>query len=322
MFREKRRHIFRRISFVLAIAFVLSTANLALTSTVEAAVAAKQTKQSALVFLTDFGLKDGAVSAMKGVSFGVSPDLKMFDVTHDIPSFDIWEGAYRFKQTAEYWPAGTVFVGVVDPGVGTDRGSIVLKTKTGHYFVGPDNGLFGLVAEDMGIEGVRRIDETKNRLSGSAKSYTFHGRDIFAYTGARLASGQITFEEVGPELEKEVMQIPYQKAKIEGNTILGNIPALDVQYGNIWSNIPDELFEKMGAKYGDKFKVEILKGEEKVYEEVMPFVESFGEVEEGKTMIYYNSLLNVSTAINMGNFADEYGISSGGEWTIKLTKVK
>ncbi len=315
MFKSKMHNSKRFMSIALALVLALSV--FSFVSPVEAV----QAKDNALVFLTDFGLKDGAVSAMKGVAFGVSSDLKMFDVTHEIPSFDIWEGAYRFKQTCPYWPEGTVFVGVVDPGVGTDRASIVLKTKTGHYFVGPDNGLFALAAEDMGIEEVRKIDETKNRLKGSDKSYTFHGRDIFSYVGARLASGQIKFEEVGPKLEVQIIDIPYQNAKIEGNSVVGNIPVLDIQYGNIWSNIPDEMFEKLGTKYGDTFKVEIFNGKDKVYEGNMPFVESFGEVEEGKPMIYYNSLLNVSTAINMGNFAEEHGVSSGSDWTIKLTKT-
>src|SRR5574342_921059 len=93
--------------------------------------------QAALVFQTDFGLKDGAVACMKGVAFGVDPNLKMFDVTHEIPNYDIWAAAYQLKQTAPYWPPGTVFVSVVDPGVGTERKSIVAKTKTGHYFVTP-----------------------------------------------------------------------------------------------------------------------------------------------------------------------------------------
>lgn len=315
MFKFKSTRFNKVTSFMLALFLVFSIASFSTASNTD-----KIQDESALLFLTDFGLKDGAVSAMKGVSFGVSPNLKMFDVTHDIPSYDIWEGAYRFKQTASYWPEGTVFVGVVDPGVGTERGSIVLKTKTGHYFVGPDNGLFGLVAEDMGIEEVRKIDENKNRLKGSEKSYTFHGRDIFAYVGARLASGQLTFENVGPKLENKVATIAYQKATIEGNTVKGNIPALDIQYGNIWSNISDELFEKLNPKFGDMFKVEIFNGKKLVYEGTMPFVESFGEVEEGKPMIYYNSLLNVSTALNMGSFAETYNINSGGEWTIHFTK--
>lgn len=311
MFKKKE---FKFLSLFLAIMLVVSI------FTPMGQIVSAESRQNALVLMTDFGLKDGAVSAMKGVAFGVDRDLKIFDLTHEIPNYNIWEGAYRFKQTATYWPKGTVFVGVVDPGVGTDRESVVVETKDGYYFVGPDNGLFGLVAEDLGVKEVRKIDEGKNRLKGSEKSYTFHGRDIFAYVGARLAAGQLKMEDVGPKLETKVKEIPYQKAKIEGNTISGNIPVLDIQYGNIWSNIDDTSFEKLGAKYGDMFTVEILKDGKSIYKGDMPYVESFGEVDEGKPMIYLNSLLNVSVAINMDNFSETHKVYSGPEWTIKLIK--
>lgn len=119
---------------------------------------------NALILQTDFSLKDGAVSAMKGVAFGVDHNLKIFDLTHEIPPYNIWEGAYRLYQTASYWPQGSVFVSVVDPGVGTDRKSVVLKTKNGQYFVSPDNGTLTLVAQTLGIDSVREIDEKANRL--------------------------------------------------------------------------------------------------------------------------------------------------------------
>ena len=147
-----------------------------------------------VVFQSDFGLKDGAVSAMKGVAMGVSPALKLFDLTHDIPAYNIWEAAYRLHQTVPYYPKGTVFVSVCDPGVGTERHSVVLLTKTGHYIVTPDNGTLTLVAEHLGIGQVRQIDEAINRLLNSNQSYTFHGRDVSAYTAARLASHTIRFE--------------------------------------------------------------------------------------------------------------------------------
>src|ERR1051325_6937568 len=119
-----------------------------------------------VVFQTDFGLKDGAVSAMKGVAISVSPDLKLFDLTHEIPAFNIWEAAYRLEQTVIYWPAGTVFVSVVDPGVGTSRKSVVLKTSSGHFIVTPDNGTLTLISQSLGIAAIREIDETKNRRKG------------------------------------------------------------------------------------------------------------------------------------------------------------
>ena len=309
----------KRLSLLLTIIMVFSITTTA--SAKEQKTESYLDGKSALVFMTDFGLKDGAVSAMKGVAFGVDKDLRMFDLSHDITSYDIWEGAYRLKQTASYWPKGTVFVNVVDPGVGTDRNSIVLKTKTGHYFVGPDNGLFTLIAEDMGIEEVRRIDESKNRLEGSSKSYTFHGRDIFAYVGARLASGNLKYEDVGPKLKDEVVKISYQKPELKGNTVSGNIPILDIQYGNIWSNISDELFEKLNPKVGEVFQVEIYNKDKLIYNEKVPYANSFGDVEDGKPLLYLNSLLNVSVALNMDSFADTYKVTSGPDWTIKVTKI-
>src|ERR1700685_2732148 len=135
-----------------------------------------------VVFQSDFGLKDGAVSEMKGVAMGVSPELKLFDLTHEIPAYNIWDAAYRLQQTVPYWPAGTVFVSVVDPGVGTARKSVVLKTTTGQFIVTPDNGTLTLVAETLGIGEIREIDEQVNRRPESRNSYTFHGRDVYSFT--------------------------------------------------------------------------------------------------------------------------------------------
>ncbi|MFC0179237.1 SAM hydrolase/SAM-dependent halogenase family protein [Thorsellia kenyensis] len=275
---------------------------------------------NALVLQTDFGLKDGAVSAMKGVAFGVSPTLPIYDLTHEVPAYNIWEGAYRLYQTIEYWPKGTVFVSVVDPGVGTDRTSAVLKTKSGHYIVSPDNGTFTLIAERFGIEAIRKIDETKNRLSGSEKSYTFHGRDVYAYTGARLASGEISFEEVGPLLENKIVSIEYQKPSIEGNIAKGTIPILDIQYGNIWTNIDESFLENLNISYGDDVCFTIQQNGNVKYDGKAPYVTSFGEVKEGEPLVYLNSLLQVSIALNVDSFAQKHQIASGADWHIALQK--
>ncbi|GAA7471171.1 S-adenosyl-l-methionine hydroxide adenosyltransferase family protein [Helicobacter pylori] len=275
---------------------------------------------NALILQTDFSLKDGAVSAMKGVAFSVDSNLKIFNLTHEIPPYNIWEGAYRLYQTASYWPKGSVFVSVVDPGVGTNRKSVVLKTKNGQYFVSPDNGTLTLVAQTLGIDSVREIDEKANRLKGSEKSYTFHGRDVYAYTGARLASGEITFEQVGPELPPKVVEIPYQKAKATKGEVKGNIPILDIQYGNVWSNISDKLLNQAKIKLNDTLCVTIFKGSKKQYEGKMPYVASFGGVLEGQPLVYLNSLLNVSVALNRDNFAQKYQIKSGADWNIDIKK--
>ncbi|PWU03749.1 MAG: hypothetical protein C5B52_02800 [Bacteroidetes bacterium] len=278
------------------------------------------TQNKILVFQTDYGLKDGAVSAMKGVSMGVSKDLKIFDITHEIPAYNIWEAAYRLEQTARYWPRGTVFVSVVDPGVGSSRKSVVLKTKSGYFFVTPDNGTLTLVSESMGIAEVREIDEKVNRLKGSGKSYTFHGRDVYAYTAARLASGVISFEQVGPKLESKVIKLDYKSAAYENGVIRGNIPILDIQYGNVWTNIGDSLFAKLNLKFGDLVSVKISSGNQEVFSGSMPYVASFASVKEGENLAYLNSLLNLAFAINMGSFAEKYKISSGPTWTVEISK--
>lgn len=275
-----------------------------------------------VVFQSDFGLKDGAVSAMKGVALSVSPDLKLYDLTHEIPAYNIWEAAYRLEQTVPYWPAGTVFVSVVDPGVGTNRRSVVLKTKSGHFIVTPDNGTLTLIAQSLGIDSLREIDEAVNRRKGSEKSYTFHGRDVYAYTAARLASGIITFEQVGKLLTDSVVSIPYQKAIIEGKKIKGNISILDVQYGNIWTNITSGLFNTLNVHYGDIIHIIIYNKNKKVYDGTMPFSETFGAVTKGKPLAYINSLMQLSFALNEDSFANVYHISSGSDWSVEAEPAK
>jgi S-adenosylmethionine hydrolase len=278
--------------------------------------------QSALVLQSDFGTKDGAVAAMKGVANGVDARLNIFDLTHEIPPFNIWEAAYRLNETAKYWPVGTVFVSVVDPGVGTSRKSVVLKTNSGYFFVTPDNGTLTLIAESMGIAAIREIDEKINRLPGSEKSYTFHGRDVYAFTGARLASGKITFEQVGPLLPAKVESIPYQKAGFENGVVSGTIPILDVQFGNIWTNIDEQTWQMLEVKKGDVCAVRIVKNGKMIFSGEMPFVSSFGHVKIGAPLLYLNSQLHLSMALNQDSFAEKYGISSGPVWKVEVRKAK
>jgi S-adenosylmethionine hydrolase len=272
-----------------------------------------------LVLLTDFGTQDGAVSAMKGVAYSVSQDLLISDLSHENPS--IFDGAYRLYQAEQFWPAGTVFVAVVDPGVGTPRLSVVLKTRTGHYFVGPDNGLLSLVAERDGIEGLRQIDEKVNRRPGSDESHTFHGRDVFVYTGARLAAGVISFEQVGPAIPaQQLISIPFRKAQRSGNTLSGIVPVLDIQFGNVWTNIPKSLFDQLGIKLGDPVHVKILHRDTVVADESIPYQRTFGEVALGKPLVYINSLLNVAVALNQSSYAAAHKIESGPDWFVEIGK--
>jgi S-adenosylmethionine hydrolase len=271
-----------------------------------------------LVLLTDFGTQDGAVSAMKGVAYSVSQSLLVSDLSHENPS--IFAGAYRLYQAEQFWPRDTVFVAVVDPGVGTARLSVVLKTRTGHYFVGPNNGLLWLVAERDGIEELRQIDEAVNRRKGSDESHTFHGRDVFAYTGARLAAGVISFEQVGPSLAPQMLiRIAYRQPERAGNAVQGIIPVLDVQFGNVWTNIPKPLFDELHLALGAPVRVRIYHNDRLVDDEIAPYQRTFGDVALGQPLVYVNSLLNLAVALNQASYAASHKIDSGPDWFIELS---
>lgn len=275
-----------------------------------------------LVFQSDFGRVDGAVSAMYGVAYGVDPGLLISDLTHEITPYDIWEASYRLIQTVSYWPEGTVFVSVVDPGVGSARRSVVALTETGQYVITPDNGTLTHLKRMLGIRQVRIIDETANRLAGSGKSYTFHGRDIYAYTGARLASGVISYEEVGPEVEPETLkELPIVEATADADSVYGTIDVLDVRFGSLWTNIPRTLFEQLGVGYGDRVEISIQNDTRTVYKNILVYARSFADVYVGEPLAYVNSLDCMAVAINQGSFARAYNIGTGNAWKIRIRKA-
>lgn len=276
-----------------------------------------------LVFQSDFGLVDGAVSAMYGVAYCVSPELKIHDLTHDITPYSIWEASYRLIQTISYWPEDTVFVSVVDPGVGTDRRSVVAKTRSGKYVVTPDNGTLTHILRLDGVTEVRQIDEKVNRLPNSGESYTFHGRDVYAYTGARLASGVISFQEVGPEIDPESLtQLPVVEPYLDGKAACGTVDVLDVRFGSLWTNIPRELFLKTGAQYGDRLSITIENDTRTVYRNIILYAKSFADVYIGEALAYVNSLDCMAVAINQGSFARAYNIGTGNSWRIRMEVFK
>ena len=274
-----------------------------------------------LILQSDFGTADGAVSAMYGVAYGVDEDLLISDLTHEIPQYDIWEASYRLIQTVSYWPKGSVFVSVVDPGVGSTRRSIVVKTKGGQYIVSPDNGTLTHIKRITGLEEARVIDESVNRLPNSGESYTFHGRDIYAYTGARLASGVISFEEVGPEVETQsVIELPVVEATYDGEKVSGTIDVLDVRFGSLWTNISRELFLKLGVKHGNRVEISIENETRTLYKNILAYAKSFADVYVGEPLVYVNSLDCMAVAINQGSFARAYNIGTGNKWRITIRK--
>ena len=274
--------------------------------------------QHALLLQTDFGLAEGSIAEMKGVAFSVDRNLKIFDLTHLIPPYDVWEAAVRLQQAAPFWPTGTVFVSIVDPGVGTARRAVVVRSKTGHFFVGPDNGTFTFVAERLGIDAVREIDEKVNRLIGSERSHTFHGRDIFAYTGARLAAGVIDFEGVGPLMTNGVVELPHAAPSMAGKVLRGTILALDQPFGNVWTNIRVGVLDSAGVRLGDTLGVTIRSQGAVRFQGRLPFVKSFGAVGRDRPLAYLDSMLDLAFALNQASFATRYRVGRGSGWEVEV----
>lgn len=274
------------------------------------------TNRQALVLMTDFGVRDGAVAAMKGVALHVDSSLSILDLTHEVKPFDVWEGAYRLFQTHAYWRDGTVFVVVVDPGVGTARKSLAARLHGGQIIVCPDNGL--LTWLEPNLECVREINETLHRLPGSAESYTFLGRDLYAYVGAKLACGQLLFDDIGAEIST-ITRLEIPEPYLKNGIVSGVIPVLDINFGNVWTNIPKALLEQLGVQNGTELLIQILEDNQLRYASRLPFVHSFGAVQRGDGLVYVNSLLHTALAINCENFATKHSISSGANWSVQMS---
>ena len=276
-----------------------------------------------LVLQSDFGLVDGAVSAMVGVALEESPTLKIHHLTHDITPYNIFEGSYRLFQTVNYWPKGTTFVSVVDPGVGSKRKSVVAKTVQNQYIVTPNNGTLSFIKKHVGILAIREISEVENRRKNTEHSYTFHGRDVYAYTGAKLASGHITFEEVGPELSiDKIVEIPVVETTIGNDFVSGAIDILDVRFGSLWTSITREEFYTLSPEFGDRFEVTIYNNDMLVYQNQVTYGKSFADVRIGQPILYINSLYRVGLAINQGSFAKAYNVGVGAQWSIEIKRIE
>jgi S-adenosyl-L-methionine hydrolase (adenosine-forming) len=254
-----------------------------------------------LVFMTDFGTVDDSVALCKGVMLQIEPRLRIVDLTHDVTPYSIVDGARFLAGSAPHFPRGTVFVSVVDPGVGSTRKPLVARTRRGQTFVLPDNGLLTLVAQADGIEEVRAITNTR-WMRGTALSSTFHGRDIFAPVGAILARGVARFEEAGPVVTDWV-RLDLKPPTAGADGITGEVIALDGPYGNLVTNVEGEMFAKLGYALGTTVRIRV--GDRPLE---LPFVRTFSDVPEGKPLLYVDSRGKMALAVNLGNFAKVYGV--------------
>ena len=248
-----------------------------------------------IVFMTDFGTANDAVAICKAVMIGILPDARIMDITHQVTPFSIEEGARFLAGVTPYYPSGTVFVAVIDPGVGTSRKAIIVKSKKGQYFVLPDNGLITPVIERDGLAGAREITNT-GWMIGEAVSSTFHGRDIFSPAGAHLAAGW-DYTLAGPEVP-ELVRLTSKVATVTEKGIDGEVIGLDDPFGSLITDISAEEFKKLGYVYGDKVTVQLNKRPF-----TLPYEKTFMEVAVGEPLLYSDSRGRMALALNEKNFS-------------------
>ena len=237
-------------------------------------------------FLSDFDVKDDAIGICKAVMEGVAPGVRVIDITHQVTPYDIAQGARFLAGSAPWFPKDAVFVGVVDPTVGSTRKAIIAKSKAGQFFVVPDNGLLTLVEDRDGIDAAREITNP-DWMIGSKLSSTFHGRDIFSPAGAHLARGD-DWTQAGPALDiAQLVRLDIPTAAIDAKGLHGDVIGTDGPFGNLILDIPQPIFAQLGYQIGDAVPVTL----------------------NGKPLFYVDSRGRLSLAINQGNFAQTYRIS-------------
>lgn len=252
--------------------------------------------------MTDFGVADDSVAICRGVMYSIMPSVRIVDLTHDVIPFSILDGARFLFGATPYYPAGTVFVAVIDPGVGSSRKAIVAKSKRGQYFVLPDNGLLTLVEQRDGVVAVRQITNSQWMI-GNKLSSTFHGRDIFSPVAAHLARGE-NWSAVGPDLPvKDLVRLSLKAASLGAQGLTGEVIATDGPYGNLVTNIDADLFNQLGYQLGQQVAVRVGDQELKI-----TLARTFSDVPLDQPLLYIDSRGHLALAINQGNFATTYSI--------------
>jgi hypothetical protein len=253
-----------------------------------------------IVFMTDFGTANDAVAICRAVIYGIAQEVRLTDITHQVTPFQIEEAARFLEGVTPYYPAGTIFLVVVDPGVGTSRKAIVVKSKKGQYFVLPDNGVITPVIERDGLQSAREITN-RSWMIRDAISSTFHGRDIFSPAAAHLAAGW-DFNDAGPEVT-ELVRLTPKTSVMNDKGIEGDVIGLDDPYGSLITDVPGDHFKKLGYNLGDKVTVQIA-GKSVV----VPYVKTFMGVPVGASLLYIDSRGRVGIAVNQGNYAAKFNI--------------
>ena len=263
-----------------------------------------------VTFLSDFGLQDDFVGTCHGVIKTIAPDVQIIDVTHGIPPRQLLQGALVLANTTPYMPVG-VHLAVVDPGVGSSRRPLALRSGDDRLFVGPDNGLLVPAAERLGgIEAVHELANPKYALE--TVSRTFHGRDLFAPAAAHLATG-VALDELGPPLAVDALaRLDLPAPEVGENRIRTTVLYID-GFGNVQLNLTREHLERAEVVPGTTLEVELALDR---YYAVA--ARTFADARKGDVILYEDSYRNIALAISGGNAADLFGAAPGQEVRIRL----
>ena len=262
-----------------------------------------------ITFLTDFGVTDDLVGTCHGVMKRIAPEVEIIDISHGVPPQQVLQGALMLRNTLPYMPEG-VHLAVVDPGVGTDRKAIALRSEDGRLYVGPDNGLLLPAAERMGgLAEAWELTEPEYRLSPLSR--TFHGRDVFSPAAAFLAGG-LTPSELGPALDTaELVRIDIPVAQLSAGEIVARVLIVD-RFGNVQLNLTASDLEQVGITPGTRLELEI--GLERYFAVA---ARTFADVARGDIVLYEDSYRNIAIAINVGDAASVISAHAGDRVRIR-----
>jgi S-adenosylmethionine hydrolase len=274
-------------------------------SAAQSAAAPASYARPTIVFMTDFGTANDAVALCKAVMLGIAPDARIMDITHQVTPFSIEEGARFLEAVSEFYPAGTVFVSVIDPGVGTSRKAVIVKSKKGQYFVLPDNGLVTPTLDRDGFEHAREITNPAWMVPGAISS-TFHGRDIFSPAGAHLAMGW-DYTQAGPEVA-QLVRLTVKSASLSEKGASGDIIGLDDPFGSLITDITADQMKSLGYVFGDKITFQLNKKPV-----TLPFGHTFMDVAVGDSLLYIDSRGRLGLAVNQGDYSKKFNITAPGE---------
>lgn len=259
-----------------------------------------------ITFLTDFGL-DGAAAACRGVMLSICRDAQIVDVSHTVRKYAIRDGAFILRAALPFMPIG-VHVAVVDPGVGTSRRPIGIRTERGDVLIGPDNGLLIAAADALGGPSEAR-ELTNHALWLAATTATFHGRDIFAPVAAHLAAGDASYAEVGPEIPvADLVRLPASHAHVTSGRIETEVTYVD-SFGNLrLAGGRDDLATAFG-QVADGARFVVTVASQAIGEAA--YVRSFGHVAPGGMLLYVDSTRDLALADNQADLATRIGAESG-----------